>query len=336
MSNLLYSLYAYLKRMGCVLFRQTITIDGDKYTITRQLAEGGFSTIDLARKQTSNQLVAIKRIICHSIQDQNLAKFEIEVNQQFVHSNLIPILGSCLVGEADIIHNKTSEVYLVFPYYPRGSLQDELQRRYQTNAYLDESMIIDLFRGVCCAVRVLHCHDPPFAHRDIKPHNILLEKDFNPILMDLGSVAPARVKIRSCRDAQFLQDTAAERSSMTYRPPELFMVPTECDITEKTDIWSLGCLLYALMYFKSPFDSVYERGDSVALAVQSGNVIIPGESGAPCFAGQPVYSAQLRDLMLKMLNLDLSFRPSIDGVIDTLQQLPTQVKDQHLVVDFTS
>lgn len=38
---------------------------------------------------------------------------------------------------------------------------------------------------------------------------------------------------------------------------------------------SLGCVLYALCYYKSPFDAVYERGDSVALAVISGNISFP-------------------------------------------------------------
>ena len=54
---------------------------------------------------------------------------------------------------------------------------------------------------------------------------------------------------------------------MTYRPPELYHVATGSLVDERTDIWSLGCLLFALMHFRGPFDAVYERGDSVALAV---------------------------------------------------------------------
>ena len=83
----------------------------------------------------------------------------------------------------------------------------------------------------------LHFADPPLSHRDIKPHNILLDNDLRPVLMDFGSSCPARVKVRNMREAQYLQDTAAERSSMCYRAPELFQVNSNCDIDEKTDIW---------------------------------------------------------------------------------------------------
>lgn len=82
---------------------------------------------------------------------------------------------------------------------------------------------------------------------------------------------------------------------MPYKAPELFNVESYCVIDERTDIWvihcyktkekiisnlfqSLGCVLYALCYFKSPYDVVYERGDSVALAVISGNVSFPEET----------------------------------------------------------
>ncbi|KJH41024.1 hypothetical protein DICVIV_13012 [Dictyocaulus viviparus] len=86
-----------------------------------------------------------------------------------------------------------------------------------------------------------------------------------------GGFSQARVPIRidSARDQQRLIDEAAELCSMPYRAPELFDCRIGSVITEAVDLWSLGCCLYALCYFVSPFDLVYEKGNSVALAAQS-------------------------------------------------------------------
>ncbi len=69
-----------------------------------------------------------------------------------------------------------------------------------------------------------------------------------------------------------------ESESLIFcRAPELFAVPSHCDIDEKTDIWSLGCLLFALMYFKSPFDRSFTNTVPTSVANPgSGAFLIPG------------------------------------------------------------
>ena len=214
----------------------------------------------------------------------------------------------------------------------RGTLHDELERRKASRNPMPQPSLVTMFHSISLAVRELHSASPPLAHRDImvefaiviqnhslymfllQPHNILLDRDMTPVLMDFGSCTPARVSVRNMREAQYLQDTAAERSSMCYRPPELFQVSSSCDIDERTDIWSLGCLLYAMMCGHSPYDPVYERGDSVALAVQAGKIEFE-EHG---------YSEDLVQLVTEMTNVDISFRINIDTVIERVESLLNQ------------
>ena len=59
------------------------------------------------------------------------------------------------------------------------------------------------------------------------------------------------------------------RSTLPYRAPELFQVETNDTINSKTDIWSLGCILYSFVYLEGPFDQYWLKGDSVHLAIQS-------------------------------------------------------------------
>ena len=298
---------------SCFCLKPQLEVEGVTYKLIRHLTDGGFSSIDLVENTRTGKVFVVKRITCHSIEDQNVARNEIEMNKRFSnHPNIITVIGATMTGTADIVHNITSEVVIVFPFYKAGSLQDDLERRRLADSPLTEPALLNIFHSVCLAVRELHQSEPPLAHRDIKPHNVLLDSNLRPVLMDFGSCAPARVSVTSLREAQYLQDTAAGRGSMCYRPPELFQVSSSCQIDERTDIWSLGCLLYAMMFYCSPYDIIYERGDSVALAVQSGKISFPPAS---------LYSADLLQLVREMTNIDIDFRINIHSVIEKVEAL---------------
>ena len=109
-----------------------------------------------------------------------------------------------------------------------------------------------------------------------------------------------------------LQDFAAEKCTMPWRAPELFNVPSECVIDEKVDMWSLGCVVYALCWWESPFDQVYTRGDSIALAVQNGCPELPTTGN---------YSSELHQLIEALLKREASDRLGIDTVIQRIDAL---------------
>ncbi|XP_014239510.1 serine/threonine-protein kinase 16 [Cimex lectularius] len=300
-------------KMGCLCSRDDITINNSKYYILEELGQGGFSTVLLVEHSRTRKRFAVKKIVCHGRDDQRDAVQEIEYHKMLNHPNIIPCLESCVIGCAHPIQNTTSQVLLLLPYYSRGTLAYYIDCKRKTKQYLPEEEILRIFLQICDGVKAFHDNKPiALAHRDIKPANILLDADNTPVIMDLGSVAPACVKVCGSTEAQRLQDTASERCSMPYRAPELFNVESYCMIDQRTDIWSLGCLFYAMCYFKSPYDAVYERGDSVALAVINGTIDFPTISP---------FSQDMHDLIRMMLKVSPMERPYIYTVIERTQEL---------------
>ncbi|GAA6025597.1 hypothetical protein JCM11491_004771 [Sporobolomyces phaffii] len=151
----------------------------------------------------------------------------------------------------------------------------------------------------------------PWAHRDIKPANIMISDDgVTPILMDFGSALPARIAIPDRRVALLHQDLAAEHCSMPFRAPELFDVKTDTTLTEKCDVWSLGCTAYAMAYGTSPFETSQESslGGSVAMAVLNGKYQFPPDQGG-------AYSTGFKEIVRACLEVNPDRRPDIDEVI---------------------
>src|ERR1700710_397631 len=108
-----------------------------------------------------------------------------------------------------------------------------------------------------------------------------------PILMDLGSLAPSPIAITSRSLALAVQDEAAEHSTMPYRAPELFDVKTGSIIDTKVDVWSLGCTLYACLVGKSPFEARSEEtGGSLSMCVLGGDWRFPDEGPAEAERGE--------------------------------------------------
>lgn len=159
----------------------------------------------------------------------------------------------------------------------------------------------------------------PYAHRDIKPGNIMVaqasssagDPEHVPVLMDLGSVTKARIQISSRRKAVAEQDLAAERSTLPYRAPELFDVKTDSTLTESVDIWSLGCTLYAMAYHYSPFEtpSMLEQGASTALAVLNNKWDFPKDENQ-------IYSKNFKTIVKRCLVFNPERRANIDEVIE--------------------
>ncbi|GEQ72828.1 hypothetical protein JCM33374_g6516 [Metschnikowia sp. JCM 33374] len=156
----------------------------------------------------------------------------------------------------------------------------------------------------------------PYAHKDIKPANVMISAEGLPVLVDLGSCSKARITVKSRQQALALTDFAQEHCTLPYRAPELLDVATNAEITEATDIWSLGCLLYACCFGFSPFEKLeIEQGANLTVAISQGKYHIPADTTG--------FSDELIDIIKSCLVLDPTERPSVNELLDRCLSLPS-------------
>lgn len=156
---------------------------------------------------------------------------------------------------------------------------------------IPENEILKIFCDVCEAVSRLHMCNTPIIHRDLKIENILITEEGNFVLCDFGS-ATSRVLNPEKHGVVFVEEEIQKYTTLSYRAPEMVDLYNATNITVKSDIWALGCLLYKICFFSLPF------GEST-LAIQNGGFYIPDNSK---------YSAGLHKLIKYMLEKDIEKR----------------------------
>ncbi|CAM9204260.1 unnamed protein product, partial [Ascophyllum nodosum] len=291
------------------------------------IAEGGFSFVYRARHASTGEHYALKKILCQVDEQRELALAEMRAHREFTHPNLMPLLDCSIVsvpqGEA---------AFMLFPFMDR-SLRVLIDARVLGEGPpILEVEALALFIGVCRGVSALHQHQPSWAHRDIKPENVMLRRDGTPVLMDLGSVAPAYRRVEGRTDALAVQDEASRHSTIPFRAPELFDVASDAVLDQRTDVWSLGCVLYALRYGFSPFECEFVGNGGVRVVECSFLRVI----GPVNFPPDGRVSQRYEELVMFALEQDPLKRPFVEQVLDRAVVLAgLEGRPGHVSIDMT-
>lgn len=290
------------------------TIGNTKVQIMRQLSEGGFGVVYLVQDVASGRNCAMKQMLCQNKEQLTEAHGEVDALRRLKgHQNIIELLDHNSVD----IGNNIRQVLLLFPLYTHGTAWEAIERSSRGAIWsFPEMKAIKV--TLCTARALLAMHNQGMTHRDVKPHNILLDEydDDSHVLMDFGSVAPARVEIRSRSDALAAEDEASRRTSMAYRPPELNQAPfPPCTIDERVDVWGLGCTMFCLAFGRSPFETAKEGVQR--LAILNGRYNAPADRrNLDC-----VFSEKYLSLVAAMLQVEITKRITMSEVIRGLEYL---------------
>jgi serine/threonine-protein kinase len=205
----------------------------DRYTIERELGAGGMATVYLAHDVRHDRKVALKVLRPELAAVLGGERFltEIKTTANLQHPHILPLHDS---GEAEGI------VYYVMPYVEGESLRDRLAREKQ----LPVEEAVRIAREVASALD--YAHRRSVVHRDIKPENILLHEG-QALVADFGIA----LAVSSAGGGTRMTETGMSLGTPHYMSPEQAM--GEREITAKSDVYALACVLYEMLVGEPPF-----------------------------------------------------------------------------------
>lgn len=202
------------------------------YRVERELGAGGMATVFLAEDIKHGRRVAIKVLRPELAAAIGVERFlnEIRTTANLQHPHLLPLHDSGSAGGL---------LYYVMPFIPGESLRQRLRREKQLR--VDDA--VRIIREVASGLDYAHRHH--VVHRDIKPENILLH-DGQALVADFGIALAA-----DGDESQRMTGTGLILGTPAYMSPEQAM--GEREITYRSDIYALGCVLHEMLAGEPPF-----------------------------------------------------------------------------------
>jgi serine/threonine-protein kinase len=207
------------------------TLSG-RYKLESKLGSGGMSTVYLAKDETLERMVAVK-VLHGEISDQpdQLERFRREARSvaQVSHPNVVAVIDA---GEDG------GHPYIVFEYIEGETLKQRIDRLGRLPVDEAAAYGIEIGRGLAAA------HGRMLVHRDVKPQNVLIDTEGRAKVTDFG--------IARSLESDGLTKTGRVLGTTDYVSPEQAMGH---NVDARSDIYSLGILLYEMLTGKVPFEA---------------------------------------------------------------------------------
>jgi serine/threonine protein kinase len=263
------------------------------FILEEELSRGTQGSIWKAKFKYDERRYALKELKVNGKMALRNALKETELLRQLDHRNCIQCYGH-------FIDDRNKLFYIVLEYCEGGDLSHLISSKKERSQYLDESFIWSIFQQICLGVE--HLHQMGIVHRDLKTSNIFLVNGQTPKIGDLG------VSHQVSENTLMLQTFSG---TPLYLSPELVRGQP---YNEKTDIWSLGIVLYEMCALSPPFAGTTLL--NLAQAIDSAEI--------PSLPSQ--YSSKLDRYVRWLLQRDHTRRPSIAQMVEKITK---HLSDDH-------
>jgi len=254
------------------------------YDVQKPVGKGGYAVVYKGIRQDDGRVVAVKKVEIFEMTQKKRERClqEVTLLQQLNHPYIIQMLDA-FIDENMLI--------IVFEWAPAGDLKRLIKKTAEAGKTLDEASIWKFFSQITDALRYMHQHR--IMHRDIKPANVLVGANGALKLGDLGLGRQL---------SEQTMEAFSKVGTPYYVSPE---VVRGAGYDWKSDVWSLGCLLYELACLRSPFEMEGANLYDVFQKISKGDYQpLPAD----------MFSAPLRSLVVRMLSVDPVKRPELEEV----------------------
>ena len=257
--NLLVGAFAYCRHLPVPRYNRTAVIGQtiSHYKITEKLGEGGMGVVYKAEDVNLKRPVALKFLASHLLGDEGIgARFrrEAEAAASLNHPNI------CHVYEITEAEGKT---FIAMAFIEGEPLEKKVEAGpLKLTEVLD--IAIQTARGLQAA------HGNKVVHRDIKPANLIIGKDGHVTITDFG--------LALLTDRSKLTRTDETMGTVTYMSPEQTY---GAELDHRTDIWSLGIVVYEMIVGQPPFKGHYDRAVIYSITSEAPEPMTGLRTGVP-------------------------------------------------------
>ncbi|XP_059160193.1 serine/threonine-protein kinase Nek2-like isoform X1 [Physella acuta] len=260
----------------------------EDFDVISTIGTGSYGTCRKIRRKRDGKILVWKEMDYGSMSESEKQMLVSEVNllRELRHKHIVKYHDR-------IIDRSRATIYIIMEYCPGGDLASIIARHRKDGTHVTEEFAWKILSQTTLALRECHRRKNGQAvlHRDLKPANVFLDTDSN---VKLGDFGLARVLHHETSFARTYVGTPY------YMSPELV---NNQSYNDKSDVWSLGCMLYELCALAPPFVAANQT--------ELNHKIRAGE-----FSRLPhSYSSQLDLIIRKMLQVEVSKRPSIESLL---------------------